>query len=162
MGSMEGPAAGSVSASGQSSLNASANGSMGVSSSGSSASRWKGRVLKRFKLIDQIGQGSMGKVFRAEDITLRRHVALKVLPTKTRTGQRDLKIDQFIREARSCASVEHPNAVTVYEIGEAAGVHYIAMELVEGGNLEKLTRASGPMGADRPLRCTRRLSASWR
>jgi serine/threonine protein kinase len=118
----------------------------GASTSGA---RWKGRVLKRFKLVDLLGQGSMGRVFRAEDVTLRRYVALKVLPTKNKEGQRDQKIEQFIREARSAASVEHPNAVTVYEIGETSGVHYIAMELVEGGNLERLVRASGPMEIDR-------------
>ena len=111
--------------------------------------KWKGRILKRFKLVDLLGQGAMGKVFRAEDVTLRRYVALKVLPTKTKEGQRDHKIDQFVREARSAATIEHPNAVTIYEIGESSGVHYIAMELVEGGNLEKLIKASGPMEIDR-------------
>lgn len=124
----------------------------GVNSSESalrSTPKWKGRVLKRFKLIDLLGQGSMGRVFRAEDVTLRRHVAIKVLPTKTRDGQRDRQIDQFLREARSAASLDHPNAVAIYEIGEASGVHYIAMELVEGGNLEKLVQMSGPMEVER-------------
>jgi len=141
----------------------SAGSSGGASASGTSASgginssesalrstpKWKGRVLKRFKLIDLLGQGSMGRVFRAEDVTLRRHVAIKVLPTKTRDGQRDRQIDQFLREARSAASLDHPNAVAIYEIGEASGVHYIAMELVEGGNLEKLVQMSGPMEVER-------------
>jgi serine/threonine protein kinase len=130
----------------------STSGSGGVGASESSlrsAPKWKGRVLKRFKLIDLLGQGSMGRVFRAEDITLRRHVAVKVLPTKTKDGQRDRQIDQFLREARSAASLEHPNAVAIYEIGEASGVHYIAMELVEGGNLEKLVQMSGPMEVER-------------
>jgi serine/threonine protein kinase len=145
MAPLEGPVAGSSSA------DAALSASSGAPATGStsSGSKWKGRILKRFKLLDLLGQGSMGKVFRAEDITLRRHVALKVLPTRTKDGQRDHKIDQFVREARSAASIEHPNAVTVYEIGEAAGVHYIAMELVEGGNLEKLVKASGPMEIDR-------------
>ncbi len=149
---MEGPVTGSVSASTASTASSSSStgGSVSASSVGSSSeSRWKGRILKRFKLIDLLGQGSMGKVFRAEDIALRRLVAIKVLPTKTRSGERDHKIDQFIREARSAASIEHPNAVTVYEIGESSGVHYIAMELVEGGNLEKLVKASGPMEIER-------------
>jgi serine/threonine-protein kinase len=146
MPAMEGPPAGSISGS-----DATAAGGSAPSTSGASTSsaRWKGRVLKRFKLVDLLGQGSMGRVFRAEDVTLRRYVALKVLPTKNKEGQRDQKIEQFIREARSAASVEHPNAVTVYEIGETSGVHYIAMELVEGGNLERIVRASGPMEIDR-------------
>ncbi len=150
MSPTEGPGAGSVSASASAaSFATSANGADDVLSPRVAAPKWKGRILRRFKLVDLLGQGSMGKVFRAEDVTLRRYVALKVLPTKTKAGQRDHKIDQFVREARSAASIDHPNAVTVYEIGESAGVHYIAMELVEGGNLEKLIKASGPMEIDR-------------
>ena len=157
MSPIEGPLAGSVSAAdatesltgpeASSSSDAPAKATSG--GGGARPPKWKGRILKRFKLVDLLGQGAMGKVFRAEDVALRRYVALKVLPTKTKEGQRDHKIDQFVREARSAATIDHPNAVTVYEIGESSGVHYIAMELVEGGNLEKLIKASGPMEIDR-------------
>jgi serine/threonine-protein kinase len=159
---MEGPVTGSATAADASAtLSANAadaasassplgNGGAGAGAAGvGRAPKWKGRILKRFKLVDLLGQGAMGKVFRAEDVTLRRYVALKVLPTKTKEGQRDHKVDQFVREARSAATLDHPNAVTIYEIGESSGVHYIAMELVEGGNLEKLIKASGPMEIDR-------------
>src|SRR5687768_3499102 len=161
MAPMEGPVTGSVSAADASAAFSADTGeasiaggapSAGTGGAGAGAGRppkWKGRILKRFKLVDLLGQGAMGKVFRAEDVTLRRYVALKVLPTKTKEGQRDHKVDQFVREARSAATLDHPNAVTIYEIGESSGVHYIAMELVEGGNLEKLIKASGPMEIDR-------------
>jgi serine/threonine-protein kinase len=156
MSPFEGPLAGSVSAADATESfagpEASSSGAPAEGTAATTSTRppkWKGRILKRFKLVDLLGQGAMGKVFRAEDVTLRRYVALKVLPTKTKDGQRDHKIDQFVREARSAATIEHPNAVTIYEIGESSGVHYIAMELVEGGNLEKLIKASGPMEIDR-------------
>jgi serine/threonine-protein kinase len=154
MSPIDGPLAGSLSAADATESLAGPEASSSASSSaapmtGARPPKWKGRILKRFKLVDLLGQGAMGKVFRAEDVTLRRYVALKVLPTRTKEGQRDHKIDQFVREARSAATIDHPNAVTVYEIGESSGVHYIAMELVEGGNLEKLIKASGPMEIDR-------------
>ncbi len=110
---------------------------------------FKGRRVKRFRLVDEIGRGAMGRVFLAEDTVLKRHVALKLLPSKHRDGTPNHRTERLIREARSAAILEHPNAVTVFEIDEAAGCHYIAMELVEGGNLEKLVQMSGPMEIER-------------
>ena len=127
-------------------------GSSGGGSSSASASqsvtaapRWKGRRIKRFRLIDELGRGAMGRVFLAEDTVLKRHVALKLLPAKHRDGRPNQRSEKLIREARSAATLEHPNAVTIHEIDENSGVHYIAMELVEGGDLERLVRMSGPM-----------------
>jgi eukaryotic-like serine/threonine-protein kinase len=110
---------------------------------------WKGRMVGHFKLISILGQGAMGKVFRAEDISLKRHVALKVLPQKVTQGNKTYKLDQFYREARSAATLEHPHVVTIYEVNSISGVYYIAMELIEGGNLDDLVKASGPMDAVR-------------
>jgi serine/threonine protein kinase len=112
-------------------------------------STFKGRRVKRFKLVDEIGRGSMGRVFLAEDTVLKRHVALKLLPSKHRDGTPNHRTERLIREARSAATLEHPNAVTVFEIDESSGCHYIAMELVEGGNLEKLVQLTGPMEVER-------------
>jgi hypothetical protein len=106
---------------------------------------WKGKTLGRFKLLSELGKGAMGKVFRAEDINLRRQVALKVLPRKMLAGQKTYGLEQFFREARSAAKLEHPNVVQIYEISESGGVYYIAMELVEGGNLHGLVQAAGPL-----------------
>src|SRR5947207_10651536 len=118
-------------------------------SSAAATPSWKGRRVKRFKLIDEIGRGAMGRVFLAEDLVLKRHVALKLLPAKHRDGRPNHRTERLIREARSVANLEHPNAVTIFEIDQSAGVHYIAMELVEGGNLEKLVQMSGPMEVER-------------
>lgn len=112
-------------------------------------SAWKGRRVKRFKLVDELGEGAMGRVYVAEDTVLKRHVALKLLPAKHRDGRTNHRTERLVREARSAASLEHPNAVVIYEIDEAGGVHYIAMEYVEGGNLEKLVQLSGPLEIER-------------
>jgi serine/threonine protein kinase len=106
-------------------------------------------MVKRFKLVDELGEGTMGRVFVAEDTVLKRHVALKLLPARFRDGRPNHRTERLIREARSAASLEHPNAVNVYEIDQSGGVHYIAMELAEGGNLENLVQLSGPMEVER-------------
>jgi len=111
---------------------------------------WLGKRVGRFKLMAVLGQGAMGKVFRAEDIQLQRHVALKVIPTGARGGRKlsekaQRRIDQFIREARSAAKLDHPNVIQIFEVNGVSDIYYIAMELVEGGNLSNLVRDSGPM-----------------
>jgi serine/threonine-protein kinase len=108
---------------------------------------WKGRTVGHFRLLSDLGRGAMGRVFRAEDVSLKRHVALKVLPQQVVTGEKTYRLDQFFREARSAATLDHPNVVIVYEVNEFKGVYYIAMELVEGGNLDELVGGSGPLDA---------------
>ena len=92
-----------------------------------------GRTLSHFRIIEKIGEGGMGVVYRAEDDQLRRPVALKVLPPEL-VGDEERRL-RFLREARAAAAVTHPNIATVHEIGEADGVVFIAMELVEGRTL---------------------------
>jgi len=106
---------------------------------------WLGRRVGRFKLLALLGQGAMGRVFRAEDVQLQRQVALKVLPLQFKFGDKMIGLEQFVREARSAASIDHPGVVQVYEVNQTKEVFYIAMELVEGGNLRELVKASGPM-----------------
>ncbi len=113
------------------------------------APKWLGRRVGRFKLMALIGQGSMGRVFRAEDTNLNRQVALKILPSRMRLGKREVTIEQFIREARSASMLEHPNVVQVYEVNQSSTIWYIAMELLEGGNLHDLVKANGPMEISR-------------
>jgi eukaryotic-like serine/threonine-protein kinase len=88
-------------------------------------------VLGKYELIEQLGSGSMGIVYRARDTMLDRHVALKVLRPES---QMDPEVaERFRREARACAQLHHPNLVTVYDLGEAeGGVTFIAMELLDG------------------------------
>jgi serine/threonine protein kinase len=102
-----------------------------------------GRRLSHFRITAKLGEGGMGVVYRAEDETLRRPVALKVLPPElVANEERRLR---FLREARAAAAVTHPNIATVYEVGEAPGesgqgpdIVFIAMELVEGKPLSAL------------------------
>jgi hypothetical protein len=84
----------------------------------------------KFEILAELGQGAMGKVYRARDPILDREVALKTVPPALLTGKDTLA--RFKREARAAARLQHPNIVTIYELGEVEGTYYIAMELVEG------------------------------
>src|SRR5207244_12761474 len=86
---------------------------------------WMGKRVGRFRLVGLLGQGAMGRVFRAEDTMLRRQVALKVLPKTVKRGQRTVEAERLVREARAAATLEHPNAVQVFEVNEVGGVYYI-------------------------------------
>ncbi len=98
-------------------------------------------VIGDFEIISKLGQGGMGAVYRARQRSLDRVVALKILP-----GQMAADVLRFQREARLAASVVHPNLVRVYTSGEAAGLHYIAMELVEGDTLSDRLKLAQQMG----------------
>ena len=87
----------------------------------------------KFENLAVLGQGAMGKVYRAHDPILDRPVALKTVAPALLTSPDALA--RFRREARSAARLQHPNIVTIYEVGEVSGTHYIAMELVEGQDL---------------------------
>src|SRR5260370_42521037 len=88
-----------------------------------------------------LGAGGMGEVYQARDRRLKRMVALKVLPAD-RMGQPERR-QRFVQEARLAANLQHPNIVTIYEIGSADGVDYIAMELVRGSTLDALIPRKG-------------------
>jgi serine/threonine-protein kinase len=110
------------------------------------------RRLAQFVILGRLGQGGMGVVYRAKDEKLRRTVALKVLP---RAFERDEeRRRRFVREARSAAAITHPNIATVYEVGEADGLVFIAMELVEGETLRARITA-GPLPARDAVRIAR-------
>jgi serine/threonine-protein kinase len=94
----------------------------------------------RYRIDAMLGEGGMGRVFRAYDATLRRFVALKVLRPDlgvdaTRSGAASDAQARLLREARAVAALAHPNIVALYDIGQVAGVWYIVMELVEGSSL---------------------------
>jgi eukaryotic-like serine/threonine-protein kinase len=91
--------------------------------------------LGHYEIIAPIGSGGMGEVYRARDKNLDRIVALKILPTtQTATGQ---IVRRFIQEAKAASALNHPNIAHIYEIGEADGTRFIAMELVEGQSLQE-------------------------
>jgi eukaryotic-like serine/threonine-protein kinase len=87
----------------------------------------------KFEILADLGQGAMGKVYRAHDPILDRPVALKTVSPALLTSKDTLA--RFQREARAAARLQHPNIVTIFELGEVLGTHYIAMELVEGMDL---------------------------
>ena len=92
-----------------------------------------GTKLGRYEIRAKIGEGGMGEVYLAEDTQLHRKVALKILPAEV-AANRD-RMRRFNQEATSAAALNHPNIAHIYEIGEADGVHFIAMEFIDGVTL---------------------------
>jgi TolB-like protein/Tfp pilus assembly protein PilF/predicted Ser/Thr protein kinase len=103
----------------------------------------------RYQIIDELGRGGMGVVYKAEDTKLKRTVALKFLPPEL-THIPDVK-DRFMREAQAAAALDHPNICTVYEFDEAEEKTFISMAYVEGRSLRKKIEA-GPLDLDDALR----------
>ena len=102
-------------------------------------------TLSHYRVQRLIGAGGMGEVYLAEDVTLSRKAALKLLPA--RFTQDEERVKRFKREARAASALNHPNIITIYEIGEADGVHFIATEFIEGQTIrERLTRGTMPVG----------------
>ena len=89
------------------------------------------RILGDFRIIRELGRGGMGVVYEAEQISLKRRVALKVLPAQLSLSAE--QVQRFQREAQAGGRQRHPGIVSIYAVGEQAGVHFIAQELVEGG-----------------------------
>src|SRR5438309_2306372 len=94
-----------------------------------------GTKLGRYEIRAKIGEGGMGEVYLAEDTQLHRKVALKILPADLASNKDRMR--RFEQEAQAAAALNHPNIATIHEIGESDGVHFIAMEFIDGVTLRE-------------------------
>ncbi|MDQ2998782.1 MAG: protein kinase [Chloroflexota bacterium] len=103
-----------------------------------------GKQLGRFTIQEEIGRGGMARVYRAQDTQLKRTVAIKVLLPQLAVDPEFAQ--RFERESITAANLRHPNIVTIYDVGEQDGLHYIAMEYVRGHTLHAIIEARGALG----------------
>jgi len=105
-----------------------------------------GTTLGHYEIVEKLGHGGMGEVFRAQDTKLKREVALKILPSDL--AEDSERLARFQREAESIAALNHPNIVTIFSVEEDEGTHFLTMELVDGKSLDQLIPQEG-MALDR-------------
>src|SRR5215203_6101260 len=101
--------------------------------------------IAHFKIISKIGAGGMGEVYLADDTKLDRRVAIKSLPPEY--SDHPERLSRFVQEAKAASALNHPNIITVHEIGEHDGTHFIASEYIEGRTLRERI-ASGRISFD--------------
>ena len=114
-----------------------------------------GAQLGSYEIVSPLGAGGMGEVYKARDLKLGREVAIKVLPQEMASDSSRLR--RFEQEARAASALNHPNIVTIYEIGEHEGTPYIAMEYVDCQTLREIL-AGGPLPNDKIIRYATQLA----
>ena len=102
-------------------------------------------AIAGYKIIETLGEGGYGTVYRAEQVQLHREVALKVLKKDDKAQDHEERIASFLREARLAAGLRDPRLVQIYDVGESDGQHFLSMELIEGGSLTRKIRRDGPI-----------------
>ena len=106
--------------------------------------------IGRYEILDEVGKGAMGTVYRARDPLIERTVAIKTVPIAQLQQEGTGAESRFLREAQSAGRLSHPNIVTIYDVGEAEGLAYIAMEYLSGATLRDVMN-KGPMPLDLAL-----------
>jgi len=106
--------------------------------------------IGRYEILDEVGKGAMGTVYRARDPLIERTVAIKTVPIAQLQQEGTGAESRFLREAQSAGRLSHPNIVTIYDVGEAEGLAYIAMEYLSGATLREVMN-KGPMPLDLAL-----------
>lgn len=113
-------------------------------------------VLGHYRVLGELGKGGMGYVFRAEDIKLKRPVALKVMNKKIAATPNSRR--RFIHEARAMAAVHHDNVATIFEVGESNNTPFMAMEMLKGCTLESFNKQKPQLGFETIIEYTRQLT----
>ncbi|MDX1584979.1 MAG: serine/threonine-protein kinase, partial [Thermoanaerobaculia bacterium] len=116
-----------------------------------------GARLGPYEIVESIGAGGMGEVWRAKDTRLDREVAIKVLPTGFAKNEQFLQ--RFEREARAISSLNHPHICTLFDVGVEEGAHYLVMELIEGESLADRLK-KGPLSLHDVLRYGRQIASA--
>jgi serine/threonine-protein kinase len=122
------------------------------------ASNLEGQTVGNYRVHQKIGQGGMGTVYRATQISMDRTVALKLLNDELTADEEFL--DSFLMEARTAAKLSHPNIVRVHDFGEAAGTYYFSMEFVEGEGLDVVLKREGKLSVRRSLEIARQVASA--
>lgn len=113
--------------------------------------RTKGLVFGEYRVLDKIGQGGMGVVFKAEHRRMGRNVAVKILHVAAMKDPDAVR--RFYHEVRAAARLAHPNVVTAYDAGQHEDLHYLVMEFVDGTNLSRVIKEHGPLPVIQAVHC---------
>jgi serine/threonine protein kinase/formylglycine-generating enzyme required for sulfatase activity/tetratricopeptide (TPR) repeat protein len=115
------------------------------------AGKGKSLTLGIYRILDKLGEGGMGMVFKAEHQVMERIVAIKVLsPAVTKSPE---ALARFQREVKAAAKLDHPNIVTAHDADEAGGTHFLVMQYVEGSDFSALVRQKGPLSVEHAVSC---------